>query len=146
MTMCTITLSTDDLAALRAIRPVIADAHAHPGRAAAIAALDRIADQVSRGDRFDAHVEAGLDDLAAAWDAAVRPLYDVPAARSAAASSQPPGALLDFIERAWPTLHPDRPFERWPIIETLFRWVEQLASDPAADVTLTRSWAMTEGL
>ena len=40
MTTRTITLSTDDLAALRAIRPVIADAHAHPGRAAAIAALD----------------------------------------------------------------------------------------------------------
>lgn len=48
MTTRTITLSTDDLAALRAIRPVIADAHAHAGRAAAIAALDRIADQVAK--------------------------------------------------------------------------------------------------
>jgi hypothetical protein len=43
MTTRTIAISTDDLAALHAIRPVIADAHAHPGRAAAIAALDRIA-------------------------------------------------------------------------------------------------------
>jgi hypothetical protein len=38
----TITVSEADLAALIAIRPVIADANLHPGRADAIAALDRI--------------------------------------------------------------------------------------------------------
>lgn len=39
----TITISEADVAALIAVRPVIADANQHPGRATAIAALDRIA-------------------------------------------------------------------------------------------------------
>ena len=91
--------STDDLAALRAIRPVIADAHAHPGRAAAIAALDRIADQ-------------GLPERTA--------------------TLEPPTSLLDVIQAAWPSLFPDRPFERTPVVEALCAWVEQLAGDPAA--------------
>ena len=43
MTTRTVTLSDADLAALSAIRPVVADAHQHPDQAAAIEALDRIA-------------------------------------------------------------------------------------------------------
>ncbi len=42
MTTRVITISTADIAALRAIRPVVADAAGHPGRDAAIQAIDRM--------------------------------------------------------------------------------------------------------
>jgi len=48
MTTRTITISDADLAALSAIRPVVADAHQHPGQAAALAALDRIVAQTEQ--------------------------------------------------------------------------------------------------
>lgn len=50
----TIEITDADILALIAIRPVVADAQQHPGRAAAIAAIDALAAQLARQQVFDA--------------------------------------------------------------------------------------------
>jgi len=92
MSLRTVTISDADLDALVAIRPVVADAHQHPGRAAAIAALDRLA---SAPDVLEIAQERSSSASPAAESEALASIDDLLAAppRRPVASRLPPPRL-----------------------------------------------------
>lgn len=52
-----------------------------------------------------------------------------------------PTSLIDFISLAWPTLYPDKPFERTPVVEHICRMIERYGADAEAARRVTVSEA-----
>lgn len=130
------TISDADLAALVAVRSVIADAQ-HPGREAAIAALDRLAAPADccrlrvDGEHVWCPVQPGfVTDLGGYAELVRRGIGECCKLCGAARpGSVPAPKLIDFVEAAWPALHPDQCFERTPVVETMCEWIDQLGGD-----------------
>lgn len=89
MTLRTVTISEADLTALVAIRPVVADAHQHPGRPAAIAAIDRLAAALDDATRYETLAETDP------WSGSA----PARSARLAAAKSEPPARATPDLEQ-----------------------------------------------
>lgn len=142
-------LSSGDIAALVAVRSVIADAQ-HPGREAAIAALDRLAAPADRcrlrvdGKHIWCPVQPGfVTDLGGYAELVRRGIGECCKLCGAARpGSVPAPKLIDFVEAAWLTLHPDQCFERTPVVEAICERLDRLGGDPhlAAETRVGFEW------
>lgn len=108
MTTRIITITDTDLAALTAARPIVGDASHWPGRAEAIAALDRLAKAPDDGDVVRA---ATVGVAGYRVDFEYKP------------------TMLDFIKTAWPMLHPDKPLEVTPTIKMICKYIDNGCPD-----------------
>lgn len=76
MTTRTITISSEDLAALRQIRSVVADAVGHPARDAAISAIDRVTAEPADAEQVTDHLVSPFFEVSGCADCARRQAAD----------------------------------------------------------------------